>query len=135
MTVDPVEDDGGVRFGTWNELRDALEDRGGVLVARMWELRDLEDAGRLGIHVRASIGRRLVGLGIGHLPKELPSSQNAEVVLYGLGTTAASVISAVQGDNATAAAKALRRLNTARDAEKLLVVTEKVAELSVLLNG
>ncbi|WP_206313106.1 hypothetical protein [Streptomyces sp. JB150] len=115
---DPYEFDG----ATWDELRKAVEENGGVLRIYMANLRELQNAGRLGIHVRNEISRRLAGIGLGHLPAELPSYQENEVVLFQLGTPAADVVEAVRGDNFARAEGALRRLNTKGDAEKLAAI-------------
>lgn len=104
---------------TWDDLRKAVEEAGGILRIYMGHLRHLAAAGRLGINVRNDISRRLAGLGLGHLPAELPPYQENEVVLYQLGTPAADVVEAVRGDNFARAEAALRRLNTKGDAEKL----------------
>ncbi|MFC5265881.1 hypothetical protein ACFPJ1_27525 [Kribbella qitaiheensis] len=122
-------------YGSWGELKDAVEAGGGVLRVMMWDLRYLEEAGRLGVHVRASISRKLMGLGLAHLPKDLPAYQEQAVVIYKLGTPAAAVIDAVSGGGTREAEAALRRLNTSRDSEKLLAVTEKFAELSEILES
>jgi hypothetical protein len=141
MTVDYAsesqEDEDGYEYSYagWNELREAVETEGGVLRVPMWTLRELEQAGRLGVHVRASISRQLLGHGLAHLPAELPSYQEHHVVLYKLGTPAAGVIEAIRGESSIGAEKALRRLNTSRDAEKLQTITEKLAELSDLLRS
>ncbi|MEU2875073.1 hypothetical protein [Streptomyces sp. NPDC007070] len=107
---------------SWDELRKAVEDNGGVLRIYMADLRELQNAGRLGVNVRNDISRRLAGVGLGHLPAELPSYQENEVVLFQLGTPAADVVEAVRGDNFARAEDALRRLNTKGDAEKLAAI-------------
>lgn len=121
------------RYTSWDVLRDTVKRADGVLRVEMWELRELEQAGRLGVHVRASISRRLQNLGLSHLPGELPSYQEDYVVLYELGTAAADVVEAVTGPVTRKAERALRRLNRSRDAEKLLAISEKIAELADLL--
>lgn len=113
---------------TWEDLRKTVEAEGGVLRIYMGVLRDLHQAGRLGVNVRADISRRLAGVGLSHLPADLPAYQENEVVLYQLGTPAADVVEAVRGDNFTQAEQALRRLNTKGDAEKL-------AAISAILKG
>lgn len=108
---------------SWDDLRQAVEDHGGVLRIYMSALRALQNAGRLGINVRTDISRRLAGVGLSHLPADLPSYQDNEVVLYQLGTPAADVVEAVRGDNFAQAETALRQLNTKGDAEKLAAIT------------
>ncbi|TDD62076.1 hypothetical protein E1263_05545 [Kribbella antibiotica] len=134
-TAVEVEHEWEYSYKDWEALKKAVDAGGGVLRVVMWELRHLEDAGRLGVHVRASISRNLLGLGLAHLPKELPSYQEQEAVIYKLGTPAAAVVDAVAGESNKEAEAALRRLNTSRDSEKLQAVTEKFAELSEILEG
>lgn len=129
MTVSHViPDPDTFQAGSWDDLRKAVEGAGGVLRIHMGHLRNLADAGRLGINVRSDISRRLAGLGIGHLPIELPAYQEKEVVLYQLGTPAADVVEAVRGDNFARAEQALRRLNTKGDAEKLAAISAIINE-------
>jgi hypothetical protein len=108
---------------SWDDLRKAVEDNGGVLRIYMLDLKELQNSRRLGINVRTDISRRLAGLGLGHLPDELPSYQENELVLFQLGTPAADVVEAVRGDNFAGAEEALRSLNTKGDAEKLAAIT------------
>ncbi|MFF1263861.1 hypothetical protein ACFVZT_44570 [Streptomyces sp. NPDC058321] len=132
--IDLTAGDAADHVESWEELRDAVDEAGGVLRAVMWLLRDLEEAGRLGVHVRKSISRRLDGLGLAHLPAEIPSERYDIVTLYKRGTPAAAVVDAVFRDGSSKAAETeLRRLNTSQDAETLLAVTEKVQELADLL--
>ncbi|MFD8478223.1 hypothetical protein [Kitasatospora sp. NPDC059673] len=120
----------------WDTLRHVVTANGGVSRVAMWLLRDLEEKGRLGVHVRSAISRRLDGLGLAHLPAELPSDQYDIITVYRRGTPAATVIDAIyHNGNSVEAETALRRLNTSQDAEKLTAVTEKVAELTAILEG
>lgn len=117
-----------IEAGSWDELRKAVENCGGVLRIHMGQLKGIIDAGRLGINVRTDISRRLAGVGLSHLPAELPPYQDNEVVLYQLGTPAADVVEAVRGDNFARAENALRRLNTKGDAEKLAAIAAIINE-------
>ncbi|MCX5097588.1 hypothetical protein OOK36_55120 [Streptomyces sp. NBC_00365] len=128
MSIVVAPDPSDFQAGSWDELRKAVEDNGGVLRIHMGHLRDLIDAGRLGINVRNDISRRLAGAGLGHLPAELPAYQENEVVIYQLGTPAADVVEAVRGDNFARAENALRRLNTKGDAEKLAAIAAIINE-------
>ena len=128
MSVVEVVDVPDIPAGSWDELRKAVENCGGVLRVHMGQLKALIDAGRLGINVRNDISRRLAGVGLGHLPAELPAYQENEVVIYQLGTQAADVIEAVRGDNFARAEVALRRLNTKGDAEKLAAIAAIINE-------
>ncbi|MBA4866205.1 hypothetical protein H1V43_33775 [Streptomyces sp. PSKA54] len=108
---------------TWDDLRKAVENKGGVLRIYMVDLKELQKAGRLGVNVRQDISRRLAGLGLGHVPDELPPWQENEVLLYQLGTPAADVLEALRGDDLANAEEALLSLNTKRDAEKIAAIT------------
>lgn len=44
---------------TWDELKEQVEQAGGVVTLTMATLRDAEGAGKLGVHVRGNISRRL----------------------------------------------------------------------------
>lgn len=123
---EPSEEGG---FESWAELREEVDDKDGVLQVQMWELRELIGRGRLGVHVRASITRELAGMGIAHLPPELPGNQYDSVVLYRLGTAAAAVIGAVNGNDVSSAETVLRQLNVAGETERLQTIAEKVDEL------
>lgn len=129
MTRSLEEPSGEGGFESWAELRGEVEDKDGVLQVQMWELRELMNAGRLGVHVRASITRELAGIGIAHLAPELPGNQYDSVVLYRLGTAVAAVVGAVNGHDVTGAETVLRQLNVAGEAERLQAIAEKVDEL------
>ncbi|WAH98133.1 hypothetical protein [Arthrobacter sp. MMS18-M83] len=120
----------------WDSLRHVVTANGDVSRVAMWLLRDLQDKGRLGVHVRTEISRRLAGLGLGHLPLELPSDQNDIIMVYKQGTPAAMVIEAIyQSGNSPRAEAALRKLNTAREAETLEALVEKVSEINAILDS
>jgi hypothetical protein len=125
----PNEEEWGEAYESWAQLRKSVETNDGVLRVQMWQLRDLMNAGRLGVHVRASISRELAGLGLAHLPLELPANQYDSVVLYRLGTAAAAVIAAINGGETGSAETVLRQLNAAGEAQRLQSVVEKIDEL------
>jgi hypothetical protein len=143
MTVSDDYDPNMSEFPSWAELDKAIKANSGVLRVAMWALRDIDDWGRLGVRVLASIHDKLVDIGVGHLPFDLPNNQNEIVVLYKVSTEAGAVVSAVRNGTSTADAEsALRRLNTsdavqaerAKDA-KLADLADKVDELEKLLTG
>jgi hypothetical protein len=76
-------------------LRDAVVENGGVLTVRVGDVRDAFHYGRLGIHVRAEISKKLNGLGIAHYPTEVPDWQENPIRLYRMGTPVADLIDAV----------------------------------------
>ena len=79
----------------WNEIKDAVEKNGNVKTFTMEELRDAHGAAKLGVHVRAEIHNVLVGMGLGHVPQELPSYQHELVRLYKNGTPVGDLIATV----------------------------------------
>lgn len=79
----------------WNELKENLEKNGHVLTVSMEQLRDAIGANKLGIHVRAEISRTLAGMGLGHVPQELPTYQHESVRLYKRGTPVGEFIEIV----------------------------------------
>jgi hypothetical protein len=76
-------------------LRDAVIGNGDVLTVRVGDVRDAFKYGRLGIHVRTEISKRLGGLGIAHYPPEVPDWQEIPIRLYRMGTPIADLIDAV----------------------------------------
>ena len=77
------------------QLKQVVEGHQGVLTLTMQRLRDAYGAGRLGIHVRTTIHKALLGLGLGHYPRELPTYQEDPVRIYKLGSRIADLIDAV----------------------------------------
>lgn len=85
-----------VAVTTWAELLRSVEDGNGLKRVTMAMLRDLEGAERVGKHVLTAIDTKLSQLGLGHLPDELPNRQEANVMLYRVGTPAADAIRAIR---------------------------------------
>jgi hypothetical protein len=143
VTVLENYDPDSLRFSSWADLDKAIKARGGVLRVAMWALRDIDDYGRLGVRVLATIHDKLADIGVGHLPSDLPNNQYDTVVLFKVSTDAGAVVSAVRNGTSTGEAEsALRRLNTsdavqaekAKDA-KLADLADKVDDLEKLLAG
>ncbi|MDK2122736.1 hypothetical protein [Parachitinimonas caeni] len=67
-------------------IKEQVEKNGNVLTVSMEQLKDIHGAGRLGSHVRQEISRALEGVGLAHVPRELPSYQHELVRLYKRGT-------------------------------------------------
>ena len=82
-------------YTTMEEIRDHVLNSEDVLTLRMGQLRDAHGAGRLGVHVRENISKRLRSLGLDHYPRQLPGDQNNLVRLYRQGTPTATAIDAV----------------------------------------
>ncbi|HLY02406.1 MAG TPA: hypothetical protein VKR56_07895 [Candidatus Cybelea sp.] len=97
-------------FDSFDSIEKALNEAAGVMSVPMAQLRDAFGAGRLGIHVIASISDELERRGIGYQPIDLPSNQFNQVRLYKRGTPAGDVIEAAQAIGNRAADETLRRL-------------------------
>ena len=77
---------------SYENLKTEVEGNGNVLTVTMERLRNAHGAGKLGVNVSRDISNRLAGLGLGHVPTELPSYQEKQVRVYKLGTEVADVI-------------------------------------------
>lgn len=80
---------------SWDNIKDDVESNGNVLTVTMERLRDAHGAAKLGIHVRGSISSELAGMGLGHVPQELPAYQHELVRLYKHGTPVGELIATV----------------------------------------
>jgi len=118
----------------WEELRAAVVEHYGIYRLSMGALREIGGYGRLGINVRQILSSKLAGIGLGHLPAELPSYQDKQVLLYQYGTPAADVIAAIRGEVVGPAETALIQMNSSRDVERLREATLKAAELLSVLS-
>lgn len=88
----------------WDKIKDDVEKNGNVLTVNMESLREAHGSGKLGVHVRNEISQTLAGMGLGHVPQELPNNQRELVRLYKRGTPAGTIIDLVltpgtQNDN------------------------------------
>jgi len=80
---------------TWSDIKARVEAAGGVFTTTMDTLRDAEGAGKLGVHIRTNISKSLAGIGLGHIPIELPNNQFEQVRLYKRGTAVGDLIDQV----------------------------------------
>jgi len=88
----------------WDSIKAAVENNGNVHTVTMETLRNAHGSAKLGVHVRTDITSQLAGMGLGHVPKSLPTSQDQPVRLYKRGTPVGDLIEAVlapgeQNDN------------------------------------
>jgi hypothetical protein len=79
----------------WDELKQQVEDSGNLKTFSMEVLREAHGSGKLGVHVRSEISKTLAGMGLGHVPQELPSYQHEQVRLYKRGTHIGETIDTV----------------------------------------
>lgn len=77
------------------EIKDQVEKNGNLLTVTMEQLLETHGAGRLGVHVRDEISKTLAGMGLGHVPQELPNYQHELVRLYKRGTPVGELIEIV----------------------------------------
>lgn len=82
-------------MGKWEAIKSDVEENGNVFTTTMETLRDANGAGKLGIHIRAEISSALAGMGLGHVPRELPTYQHEQVRLYKRGTQVGELIETV----------------------------------------
>ena len=85
----------GTNMASWEELKEDVENNGNVLTLTMESLRDAYGASKLGVHVCAGIRKTLAGIGLGHVPQELPLYQHEQVRLYKKGTDVGDLIDTV----------------------------------------
>jgi hypothetical protein len=64
---------------TYDQLVADVEAQGSLGTYPMAVLRDIEGAGKLGIHIRKTIQQQLRTHGLDHLPEELPAYQEQQV--------------------------------------------------------
>ncbi|WP_052509958.1 hypothetical protein [Vreelandella aquamarina] len=76
----------------WDEIKTEVEQNGNVLTISMEELRNAAGASRLGVNVRDDISSTLAGMGLGHVPVELPAYYYEPVRLYKRGTAVGKMI-------------------------------------------
>lgn len=79
----------------WDSIKAAVENNGNVQTVTMETLRNVHGSAKLGVHVRTEIGSRLAGMGLGHVPKALPTYQHEPVRLYKRGTPVGDLIETV----------------------------------------
>lgn len=79
-------------MATWQEIKEAVEGDGNIKTFSMVELRDATGRDKLGVHVRAEISSTLAGMGLGHVPQEIPTYQHELVRIYKRGTSIGDII-------------------------------------------
>jgi hypothetical protein len=79
----------------WDQIKEQVEKNGNVRTFTMDVLRNAHGAGKLGVNVRAEISQTLAGIGLGHVPQDLPSYQHEQVRLYKRGTPVGQLIDSV----------------------------------------
>lgn len=82
-------------MNNYDDLRKAVEGSDGPFKVEMRILKRIDGAGRLGSSVLSTMSAALANNGMGHLPPELPSSQDEDVRLYPINSPLGDVITAV----------------------------------------
>lgn len=80
---------------SWDRIKARVEAGQGILTVNMIELRDAAGKEKIGPHVKTEITRMIVGMGLGHLPQELPNYHNESVRLYKRGSPLGDLIEMV----------------------------------------
>jgi len=83
-------------FSTLQELREVVERNENILTIPMWKVRDAYGKERLKVHVRKGIHDELDGLGLTHMPYEIPADQNDLLRVIKKGTPVAKLIAAAR---------------------------------------
>lgn len=76
------------------DLAAEIADEGGIAAVRVGWLREMVDAGRVGIHVRDRIHHVLAARSIGHWPAEVPNNQDHLVLVYRTDLPAGAALTA-----------------------------------------
>lgn len=82
-------------MSNWDEIKKEVESNGNVLTVSMITLREAAGKDKLGVNVVKEISKTLAGMGLGHVPQELPLSQSESVRLYKRGTSIGDLIEMV----------------------------------------
>lgn len=80
---------------SWEKIKEQVEKSNNVKTFSMEVLRDAHGAQRLGVNVCNDISKVLAGIGLGHVPVDLPSYQHEQVRLYKRGTSVGQLIETV----------------------------------------
>ncbi len=112
---------------SWDGLKRKVEESGDVLTVSMEELRDAIGASKLGVKVRHDISSQLEGIGIGHIPVELPGNQSEQVRLYKRGTSVGDLIGKILMPGAQNDQVLIERLGT--ETPEYALIIEKIREL------
>jgi len=111
----------------WNEIKNMVEENNNVLTISMTELKEAAGKDKLGVNVRAEISKTLAGMGLGHIPQEIPSYQHEFIRLYKRGTSVGELIETVILPGEQNDRKLRDQLNNG--APDYLQIIEKIREL------
>jgi hypothetical protein len=111
----------------WQELKEKVENNNNILTVTMEELRNAGGAAKLGVHVVQKISKELLGIGLGHVPVDLPTAQNEQVRLFKRGTTVGELIEIVLRPGEANDRQLVERCDT--DHSSYIETIEKIREL------
>lgn len=80
---------------SWPQIKEQVEKSNNVKTFTMEVLRDAHGAQKLGVNVREEISQALAGIGLAHVPVELPNYQHEQVRLFKRGTSVGLLIETV----------------------------------------
>lgn len=117
-------------MANWEEVKQIVEKNGDVVTFTMEHLRDAHGVSKLGVNVVREISSALAGMGLGHIPQELPTYQNEQVRVYKNGTPVGELISTVLTTGEQNDSKLRSKFGTSRvdHAAILQKIRELVAE-------
>lgn len=111
----------------WDEIKAEVEQNGNVLTTSMEMLRNAAGAAKLGVNVREDISSTLAGMGLGHIPVELPSYHYEQVRLYKRGTAVGKIIGVMLEPGEQTDRQLVERLGD--DGPDYSAIVEKIREL------
>lgn len=112
---------------SYDAIKVEVEKNGNVLTTTMERLRNAHGAGKLGVNVLDEISKALAGMGLGHVPVELPRYQEKPVRLYKLGTPVADVIQAALSPGQETDEKL--KFHAGKESSRYADIIERIREL------
>ncbi|QBB72148.1 hypothetical protein ELE36_18240 [Pseudolysobacter antarcticus] len=80
---------------SWDQIKDDVEKNGNIHTFTMDVLRNAHGSARLGVNVVSEISQALAGIGLGHVPVQLPNYQHEQVRIYKRGTPVGQLVESV----------------------------------------
>lgn len=112
---------------SWEDIKAQVEQNGGVATMTMGVLRNALGTAKLGVHVRKEISNILAGMGLGHVPVELPAYQHEQVRLFKQGTPVGAFIQRVLAPGEQNDRALITKFSSSTEDHALII--EKIREL------
>ncbi len=112
---------------TWDEIKQSVENNGNLRTFTMEPLRNAHGFERLSRRACLDISKVLAGMGLGHVPQELPLFQHEQVRLYKRGTQVGDLIETVLAPGELNDKKLIDQIGDATD--DYATIVEKIREL------